>query len=488
MDLLYGVIGVFLLAYYWVKRRYNFWNNRGFVSPKASFPFGSLGGVGSTITSAEAFDNYYKTYKGKAAAVGVYFFLKPTILPIDPELCKSIFVRDFSSFHERGFYYNAKDDPLSANLLSIEGQVWRDRRTSLSPIFTSGKMKMMFDIILTLSHKLVDIIDNELNSNHNFEMRSWAQRFTGDVIGNVAFGLDCKCLDDPDSIFLKHSRRLSTPTELDLLKFLLSSSFPDLCRRLHFRSNPKEIATFFHTAFIDTMKYRTANHIDRNDFVSMLLGLKDLFTTDELAAESFIVYIGGFETSSTLISFTMYELALNTDVQERLRYEIKSGLDDNNGELTYEMLFGFRYLDMVVNEVMRKYPPIPNTFRKCNKDFPIPETNLVIPDGVLVNLNIFSFHRDPEYYPDPDKFDPERFTPENCKQRHPFTFMPFGEGPRNCIGSRFGLMQAKVAVVKLIENYKISINNQSPIPMKFEPSSPFLAPVGGMWLNLDKLY
>ncbi|KAG4068765.1 hypothetical protein HA402_002456 [Bradysia odoriphaga] len=151
------------------------------------------------------------------------------------------------------------------------------------------------------------------------------------------------------------------------------------------------------------------------------------------------------------------------------------------------MLFGFRYLDMVVNEVMRKYPPIPNTFRKCNKDFLIPETNLVIPDGALVNLNIFSFHRDPEYYPDPDKFDPERFTPENCKQRHPFTFMPFGEGPRNCIGSRFGLMQAKVAIVKLIENYKISINDQSPIPMKFEPSSPFLAPVGGMWLNLDKL-
>lgn len=111
------------------------------------------------------------------------------------------------------------------------------------------------------------------------------------------------------------------------------------------------------------MKYREDNNINRNDFVSMLLGFKEFFTTDELAAESFIVYIGGFETSSTLISFTMYELALNPDIQERLRDEIKSGIQDNNSELTYEMLFGFKYLDMVVNEVMRKYPPIPNTFR-----------------------------------------------------------------------------------------------------------------------------
>ncbi|KAG4068696.1 hypothetical protein HA402_002387 [Bradysia odoriphaga] len=220
------------------------------------------------------------------------------ILKIDPKTIHCPLSR-FSYF----FVAGAHSGIHLFSLLSIEGQVWRDRRTSLSAIFTSGKMKMMFETILILSHKLVDIIDNELNSNHNFEMRSWAQRFTGDVIGNVAFGLDCKCLDDPDSIFLKHSRRLSNPTGLDLLKFLLSSCFPDLCRRLHFRSNPKEIATFFHTAFIETMKYRTANHIDRTDFVSMLLGLKDLFTMDELAAESFIVYMGGFETSSTLNQF-----------------------------------------------------------------------------------------------------------------------------------------------------------------------------------------
>lgn len=132
MDtVLYTVIGIVVIAYFWVKRRYNFWIVRGFLSPKASFPFGSLGGVGSQITSAEAFDSYYKKYKGKAAAVGLYFFLQPTILPIDPELCKSIFVRDFSSFHERGFYYNAKDDPLSAKyaLQHFRSQNYWDKRS-----------------------------------------------------------------------------------------------------------------------------------------------------------------------------------------------------------------------------------------------------------------------------------------------------------------------------------------------------------------------
>lgn len=111
---LYILIGVLGLGYLWVKKCYRYWSDRGFESPKASFPFGSLKGVATKFTSAEAVDIIYKKYKGKAPAVGFYTFLSPTLLPIDPELYKNILVRDFSSFHDRGFYYNKEDDPLSA--------------------------------------------------------------------------------------------------------------------------------------------------------------------------------------------------------------------------------------------------------------------------------------------------------------------------------------------------------------------------------------
>lgn len=112
--ILYLLIGVIALVYYLVKKRYSYWTDREFLSPSSSFPFGSLKGVGSKTTLAEKLDTIYKNYKGKTPAVGMYFFLHPTIIPIDPELCKNIFVRDFASFHDRGFYYNKEDDPVSA--------------------------------------------------------------------------------------------------------------------------------------------------------------------------------------------------------------------------------------------------------------------------------------------------------------------------------------------------------------------------------------
>lgn len=125
--------------------------------------------------------------------------------------------------------------------------------------------------------------------------------------------------------------------------------------------------------------------------------------------------------------FTIYELALNLEIQRKLRQEIKSGIEENEGRLTYDLLFGFKYLDMVVNEALRKYPPAFILTRVSTKEFKIPGTAMIIPARTDININVLSIHRDPEYYPDPDKFDPLRFTPENVKNRKPFTFIPFGE-------------------------------------------------------------
>lgn len=112
--LLYLLAGLLALCYYWVKKRYSFWTDRGFISPPSSFPFGSLKGVGRKHNAAEGIDIVYKQFKGKTTAVGAFIFFKPTIIPIDPELFKNILVRDFTSFHDRGFFHNKVDQPISA--------------------------------------------------------------------------------------------------------------------------------------------------------------------------------------------------------------------------------------------------------------------------------------------------------------------------------------------------------------------------------------
>jgi cytochrome P450 family 6 len=212
-----------------------------------------------------------------------------------------------------------------------------------------------------------------------------------------------------------------------IIKFIFGTEWPDFARKLGWGFAPKDVGDFFLNTFIQTIELRKASSIERNDFVSLLLGLKDEYTKEELAAEAFIIFFGGFETSSSLMTFILYELALNEDIQNRLREEIVTGIDENDGKLTYDMLFGFKYLDMVINEGLRKYPPIPTPIRKCSKNHKILETDLVIPKGTLVLINAFSMQRDPEYFPDPEKFDPERFSPENVKKIKPFTNIPFGK-------------------------------------------------------------
>jgi cytochrome P450 family 6 len=173
------------------------------------------------------------------------------------------------------------------------------------------------------------------------------------VVGNVAFGIDCNCLENPDSKFRKYGKRLFDITAFEFLKFFFSSSMPELSRKLKMLSNPKECSDFFMATFMETIEQRRRENIIRNDFVHLLLQMqKDtdgkIFTDVELAAESFLFYAGGFETSSTLMTFCLYELALNKDIQERLRNETNDNLE-SNGQITYNVLHEMKYLDMVIN-------------------------------------------------------------------------------------------------------------------------------------------
>jgi cytochrome P450 family 6 len=276
-------------------------------------------------------------------------------------------------------------------------------------------------------------------------------------------------------------------TTLELIKFLVAAEFPDFSRKMGLTAFPKDTTSFFARTFMETFEYRKKNNVQRNDFVSMLLGLKEFFTPMELAAESMLVFGAGFETSSTLMTFTLYALATNLDIQNKLRDELTAGIEENDGKLTYEMLFGFKYLDMVINESLRMYPPIADNVRKAAGDYQIAGTKLVIPKDTLISINTISLQNDPQYYPEPEKFIPERFSDENVKNIKPFTFIPFGEGNRQCLGMRFGLMQSKMGIAKLITNFTFSPAEKTTIPMKFMPSAPFLAPINGMWLKVEKI-
>ncbi|XP_077880843.1 cytochrome P450 3A21-like [Ictidomys tridecemlineatus] len=190
----------------------------------------------------------------------------------------------------------------------------------------------------------------------------------------------------------------------------------------------------------------------------------------EIAAQSIIFILAGYENTSTTLSFIMYLLATHPDIQKKLQQEIDETLP-NKAPVTYDVLFEMKYLDMVVNETLRLYPIIERILRVCKKDVEL--NGVLIPRGTIVAIPTYSLHQNSMYWPEPEKFYPERyrapekgnpplrgcfthilrFSKKNKDSINPYVYMPFGNGPRNCIGMKFALMNMKLAVIRLLQNF-----------------------------------
>lgn len=269
----------------------------------------------------------------------------------------------------------------------------------------------------------------------------------------------------------------------DFIRGMFVNNFPRLSKWLHIQFFDDEHVEFYRSLVLDTMKHRTVHGIVRPDMIQLLMESKkgtlnvdgDKVTGDGFAtvAEStenrnlgnekrewsdadytsqcFLFFLAGFETSSSLMCVAVHELAENRDIQIRLMAEIDEVRAQLNGKpLSYEILQRMQYLDMVVSEALRKWPPAIITDRVCTKPYQMVDqlnghkVNFDKGDGIWIP--ILGLHRDPKYFPNPNVFDPERFSVENRNTIQPFTYMPFGVGPRNCIGKFAGLKSRDVRV------------------------------------------
>jgi len=205
-----------------------------------------------------------------------------------------------------------------------------------------------------------------------------------------------------------------------------------------------------------------------------------------VASQAIIFFLAGFETVATAMCYACYELAINPHVQDKLRHEIKQTFEKTDGKPTYGDILEMKYLDMVVSESLRRWPIGAATDRVCVKPYTLKPTTITLKVKDTLWIPIYNIHNDPQYYPEPDKFIPERFSEENKGKIRPYTYMPFGVGPRSCIGSRFALLEIKSMLVHLLNDFEIVPTEKTPIPIKLGNSGTF-TPVGGFPLGLKRI-
>ncbi|KAK5638810.1 hypothetical protein RI129_013105 [Pyrocoelia pectoralis] len=447
-DFLAIFVALAICVFTYFKWTFKYWERRNVPYIKPNFPSGTMQNpLWPTVSLGRTFGKQYKESKEKGLKhVGLFTFSMPNYMPIDLEYVKNVVACDFNYFIDRGVYYNEKHDPLSAHLFSLKGTKWRNLRAKLTPTFTSGKMKMMFRLVLECGKHMTYAMDEICRKQVSLDIKDWLGGFGTDVIGSCAFGIDCNSFKDPNSDFRIVSKRALDQTNWEIAKIFLGFVHEKLARKLAICTTPTEVTKFFLKIMEETVRYREKNNIMRNDFLQILLELKNSnemkevkgsqnFTIEELTAQAFIFFLAGYKTSSTTMSFCLYEMAEHQDIQEKVRKEIETVLETYDGEVCYDSIKEMKYLRQVIDETLRKHPPLEYLLRTCVKDYKVPGTDVTIEKGTAVSVSIYGLHYDPEYHSDPEKFDPERFSEENKRKIKPFIYMPFGEGPRMCIGT-----------------------------------------------------
>jgi cytochrome P450 len=426
---------------------------------------------------------------------------KPALTVADPELIKQILVKYFHSFRNRR-ESPSKHKVFSKAMFSARDDDWKRIRAIASPTFTSGKMKKMYPLIKECCAEFMTTLDEYAKDRKDIELKLLHGAYTMDVIAKCAFAANTNTHKDPNNPFTKNAIAFF---DLKLWKILLLSALPS------FIATNQSIQRLFlgksSQFFIDLarhiIKKRRDNNEKHNDFLQLLMDverndnemreesevneahhvnegeeeltadsealknvLEKKLTENEILAQCFLFFTAGYETTATTLSFCSYELALHPEIQERLYKETESAFDEN-GEINYETLSKLPFLDSVISETLRLYPPLLRLEREAMEDIDLDNSNVKISKGVIVEIPVYAIHHDSEYYENPFVFNPDRFMPQNRSNIIPYSYIPFGAGPRNCIGMRFALLEAKLALAKITQKFRFFRTPKTEVPLRY---------------------
>ncbi|XP_050350236.1 cytochrome P450 6B6-like isoform X2 [Nymphalis io] len=476
MLVLILVAVVFLILYLYGTRTFKYWERKQVKHDKPVPFFGNNTRnyfMQQSICQI-AVEMYWKYPTEKV--VGFYRASSPELVIRDPEIAKQILTTDFGNFYPRGLNMNRHGtEPLLRNTFFADGDLWRLLRQRITPAFTSGKLKAMFPLIVERAERLQAWALNAASDGKEIDARDLMARYTTDFIGACGFGLDSDSLKEENSAFRKLGATIFKMGPKDIFFVFLKELFPNIFKNLKVMTR---VEKGIYQLVNEVLLQRNYEPSGRNDFIDLLLeckkkgtivceslektkpdGTPDIATLvmndDLIAAQVFVFFAAGFETSSSATSFTLHELAHHPDIQNKVQEEIDRVLKKHDNKLSYDAIKEMHYLEWTFKEAMRIFPSLGFLIRKCAKKYTFKDLDLTIDEGVRVIIPIQAMQNDSKYFDNPNEFRPERFDPNNFNVDNKYVYLPFGVGPRACIGERLGLMQSLAGLAAVLSRFTV---------------------------------
>ncbi|EDW80387.1 uncharacterized protein Dwil_GK18681 [Drosophila willistoni] len=488
-----------LLVWLWHRRHFGYWKRLG-VPYIPVTPF--LGNVWRLLRGACCFGDQFKELYGSRAArghayVGMHVLHNHAILLREPALIKRILVEDFALFSSRFETTDPIGDTMGAqNLFFAKHETWRETHKIFAPFFSVSKVRQMYGLLSQIGITLETYMETQMGGDTSMELevKQMCALFTTDIIASLAFGIEAHSLKQPQAEFRRMCIEVNDPRPKRLIHLFTMFFFPRFSRTLRTHLYSDEYERFMRRSMEFVLAQREASGELRHDLIDIFLQLKRTHPPESIVqAQAAFLLLAGFDTSSSSITFALYELSKHPSIQQRLRDELKRALHNSQASrITYDCISGLPYLRQVVDEVLRLYPPTAFLDRCCNAESGYDLSSwqcgapLSLPIGTPVYISVLGLHRDAQYWPNPDVFDPERFSPEQREQHTPMTYLPFGAGPRGCIGTLLGLLEIKVGLFHILKNYRVEECTRTLPEMKFDPKSFVLTAAGGTYLRFVK--
>ena len=459
---------------------FSYWSKRGIPGPKPKLLFGNT--LELTSIPLLKYDNDLIANYGDS--VGIYHLTTPILITRDADIVHEVTIKKFYAFIDRRDYNG--NEVLINMLLATNGIRWRRLRKLMSPAFSTGKVRAMSQFMhgpikraigqLSTSHKLVDL-------------KVISSRLTLETIVRTAFGVELRDESDVETA-LKHGLNV---LEVTKSRMFMGTVLPFFIKKwLEFTIFRKQSIEYFAQMVQAIILQRKSNpEVKRKypDFVDLMMEASDesddTLTPIEITANCVLILLAGFETNSNHLTTTLFALAHHQEAQDKLRAEILK-VDCSTAEDLENNSESLKYLDAVIKEVSRIYPPVNRTERIAGEDITL-DNGMKLEKGTVVTFAIYSLHRNPRYWSDPEKFMPERFLSENRDKFHPYAFMPFHNGPRNCIGKRFAVLQTKLALVAIIKNFKLLPSENTKSPLTFPKMANLMNIEEPVYIRMEKI-